>query len=83
MAKMIVFDVDGTVIDNRNGAVSSNVVNEKELNTIENIAKKGYAVMFASGRSYYELENLFENLSFNACFAASDGSICCIGDKEL
>ncbi len=83
MSKMIVFDVDGTILDNKSGAENCNVPDKEALDTIKNIAKKGYAVMFASGRSYYELENIFDDLSFKTCFAASDGSICCMEEREL
>ena len=83
MAGIIVFDVDGTVLDSKCGLEDCSVPDKKALDTIENIAKKGYAVMFASGRSYYELENMFDRLSFNACFAASDGSLCCVEEEKI
>ena len=78
MVRLAVFDVDGTVLEKGEAKVS-----EASLSTIEKIASMGIGVMFASGRSFYELKELFSKLSFEAVYAASDGSLCIAGDETL
>lgn len=71
MANLVVLDVDGTVLEKGKCEVSA-----AAIAAIENISARGYAVMFASGRSYYELIRLFKPLSFEPVYAASDGALC-------
>lgn len=71
MACLVVFDVDGTLLKSGEKRLCGDVVR-----LINKIHKNGCEICFASGRSFYELINITEELDFEPVFISNDGAYC-------
>lgn len=78
MIKLIVSDVDGTIL-----AKSENRVSDKIFAAIENLKKAGKTVAVASGRTYGSLEKLFAPVKKDLYFICCDGAIVIHNDKVI
>lgn len=70
MIKLIVSDVDGTILSKNEMSVSQRI-----FDTIENLKKAGKTVAVASGRTYGSLEKLFAPVKKDLYFICCDGAV--------
>lgn len=70
MYKMVVSDVDGTLVEE-----GSNVISAEYYDVIKALHKKGIQVIVATGRSYSSAEKLFEPVKNIVWFVCDGGSI--------
>ena len=70
MIKLVVSDVDGTILIN-----GSTTVSERALEAIEKLKKAGKTVAVASGRTYAILEKLFAAVKQDLYFICCDGAV--------
>lgn len=78
MIKLIISDVDGTILSKNETAVS-----QRTLTAIENLKKSGKAVAIASGRTYGSLEKLFASVKQDLYFICCDGAVIIHNDKVI
>ena len=78
MIKLVVSDVDGTLISKDEVSVSQRV-----LNAIEALKKNGKTVAVASGRTYGSLEKLFSSVKEDLYFICCDGAVIIHNDKVI
>lgn len=76
--KMIICDVDGTLLTRNQDSISNNV-----FHAIENATNKNIQFVIASGRCYTSLRNLFTSVKENVYFVCNDGSLAVKSDKIL
>lgn len=76
--RMILSDVDGTLLKARETCVSSEV-----FSAIHTAAESGIEVVLASGRNYPDLVSLFSEVKHLVTFVASDGTVCVKNDEVL
>lgn len=67
--KMVVFDLDGTLLDNKKE------INDYTAEIIEKIYNRGIIIIIATGRNYYEAKLLTEKLRINKIIMANNGCI--------
>lgn len=77
MIKLIVTDLDGTLLDN-NGEL-----NEEFDQVFDELDKRGVTFMAASGRQYPALERLFSHVKDRMMFIAENGTFAVHKGKEL
>lgn len=77
MIKLLACDIDGTLLP-----AGSRRVEREILELLAQIMRKGVKLAIASGRSLYEIEALFSDLSPSPCMIADDGALA-VGDGEL
>ena len=70
MVKLIVSDVDGTLLTN-----GQTVLSEKVFSAITSAVQKGIKFAIASGRSYEDLAELFAPVKDSVYFIAHDGAL--------
>ena len=78
MIKLIVTDVDGTLVED--GATS---INSRYIEVIKEIISKDIKFMVASGRQYSSINALFEPLKDDIIFTTMNGGYICYKDKEI
>ncbi len=78
MIKLVVCDLDGTLL-----LKNENKINEKILNIIENIVFHGLKFSVSSGRIYSELVNFFPHMKDSVVFSSSDGSLVTHKEKVI
>lgn len=80
MINTVISDVDGTAVKPGDAAVC-----EEYEKTFEKVIESGLLMCFASGRSFYEMKLMLENLGENVVFVANDGAFCATacGKKEI
>ena len=78
MIKLIVSDVDGTILKKGETAVSARV-----FEAIEKLKAAGKTVAVASGRTYGSLEKLFSPVKKDLYFICCDGAVIIQNDKVL
>lgn len=78
MIKLIISDVDGTLISKYETEVS-----QRTLAAIENLKKAGKTVAIASGRTYGSLEKLFASVKKDLYFICCDGAVTIHNDKVI
>ena len=78
MIKLIVSDVDGTILTNGNTEVS-----DKVFKAIEKLKSAGKIVAVASGRTYGSLEKLFAPVKQDLYFICCDGAVIIRNDKVV
>lgn len=77
MIKLIVCDMDGTLLDNQGQ------LNEEFWELEPRLAEKGIKFAIASGRQYYNLADKFEKIKDNLVFLADNGSYVVYRDEQL
>lgn len=77
MIKLIVCDMDGTLLDDRKE------LNEEFWELEPKIAGKGIKFAIASGRQYYNLLEKFEQIKDNLIFLADNGSYVVYRDEQV
>lgn len=70
MIKMVVCDVDGTLLKRGETELST-----KTIDTIKKLTAKGIVFVVASGRTYTDLKRLFAAVDKDIVYAAHDGAI--------
>lgn len=78
MIKLIVSDVDGTILTKQQTAVSDRV-----FSAIEKLKNAGKKVAVASGRTYGSLEKLFAPVKKDLYFICCDGAVIIHNDRVL
>lgn len=78
MIKLIVSDVDGTILTRNEASVSQRV-----FDSIEKLKNSGKIVAVASGRTYGSLEKLFRSVKKNLYFICCDGAVIIYNDKVI
>lgn len=78
MIKLVVSDVDGTILTKEQNEVSGEM-----LCAIDALKKAGKKVAVASGRTYGSLENLFSAVKEDLYFICCDGAVIIHNDKVL
>lgn len=78
MIKLVVCDVDGTLLPPRDDSLDRSVIDG-----IGRLLNKGINVAIASGRSCSDLKSLFEPLSDELYFICHDGALCVKSGKVL
>lgn len=78
MIKLIVSDVDGTILTKEQNEVSGEM-----LCAIDALKKAGKKVAVASGRTYGSLENLFSAVKEDLYFICCDGAVIIHNDKVI
>lgn len=78
MIKLVISDVDGTILTKTETAVSEGV-----LSAIEKLKKAGKKVAVASGRTYGSLEKLFAPVKQDLYFICCDGAVIIHNDNVL
>ncbi len=76
MIKLIVCDLDGTLLPKGQNEISQEIVN-----LIKSANKKGISFAVASGRSYHELKRFFEGHGLDIIFVPSDGAVVVYKEK--
>lgn len=79
-AKLIVCDIDGTLLAKTDGGIRTEVAG-----ALEALLAAGKKVALASGRSYYGMRRLFEPFSFadELYYICDDGALCIYRGKVL
>jgi hypothetical protein len=77
MIKLIVSDMDGTLLD------SSKNINPEFWDVYKKIKEKGIIFCIASGRQYYNLVENFEEMKNDLFFIAENGGFVAKGEKEI
>ncbi len=67
--KMVVFDLDGTLLDDKKE------INDYTVEIIEKIYNKGVIIIIATGRNYFESKLLTSKLKINKIIMANNGCI--------
>ena len=78
MHKLIISDLDGTLLPKHNHALS-----EAVRTAIEQIVQNNNIFCVCSGRSYVHLKRIFSNISVPVYFICCDGALCVYQDKTL
>src|SRR5699024_5862965 len=66
---MIAIDLDGTLLtDEKN-------IYKKNLNTLDELIKKGYEIVIATGRNYYSARQLTAKMNNHITYLANNGNI--------
>ena len=80
MVKLIVCDVDGTLLEK-----GSEKLNEKTVEALEKLYKAGKKIAFASGRTYFGIRKIAQELSFaqDIYYICCDGAVCIYREKVL
>ena len=78
MIKLVVSDVDGTILTGGQTVVPDNV-----FEAIEKLKKAGKSVAIASGRTYGSLERLFAPVKQDLYFICCDGAVTVHNDKVM
>lgn len=78
MIRLIVTDVDGTLLQNGAKAPS-----ETFFKQIEELRRRGVKICIASGRSYNSLRKMFERIADDTYFICDDGSLTMFKEKEI
>ncbi|MBQ9921106.1 MAG: HAD hydrolase family protein [Clostridia bacterium] len=78
MIKLVVSDVDGTILKKGETKVSENV-----FEAIEKLKSAGKTVAISSGRTYGSLENLFAPVKKDLYFICCDGAVIIHNDKVV
>lgn len=78
MIRLIVSDVDGTILTKGETKVSDRV-----FEAIEKLKKSGKTVAVASGRTYGSMEKLFSRVKNDLYFICCDGAVTILNDKVL
>ena len=76
MIKLIICDLDGTLLPAGDKEISREI-----KNLIKLAAEKGIKFVIASGRAYHELKHLFDDVSENLIFMPSDGALTVYREK--
>lgn len=76
MIKLIVCDLDGTILPKGQNEISSEIVN-----LIKSANEKGISFAVASGRSYHELKRFFDGKGLDIIFVPSDGAVVVYKEK--
>lgn len=77
MIKLIVTDMDGTLLDQRGGF-------PEDFHYVFDLLKeKGITFCVASGRQYNSLKQFFYKYREDICFIAENGALVMAGDKEI
>lgn len=77
MIKLIVCDMDGTLLDNQGQ------LNEEFWELEPKLAEKGIMFAIASGRQYYNLVDKFDRIKDNLVFLADNGSYVVYRNKQV
>lgn len=77
MIKLVITDMDGTLLNDKNEINDEFWIIEKEL------SKKGVIFAVASGRQYYNLRKRFDSLKDEILFIAENGTYVVYKNKEL
>lgn len=78
MIRLIVCDLDGTLL-----SAGEERLSEKVLKTLALLKSKNVAFAVASGRSYHELKRLFADCESDIYFIASDGALAVYKEETL
>lgn len=80
MIKLVVCDIDGTLLEKNQREIDKDTVN-----ALESLYKKGKIICFASGRTYFSMRKIAEPLSFadDIYYICCDGALCIYRDKVL
>ena len=78
MIKLIVSDVDGTILKK-----GETVVSVRVFDAIEKLKSAGKKVAIASGRTYGSLEKLFAPVKKDLYFVCCDGAVIICNDKII
>lgn len=78
MIKLLVCDVDGTLLKYGEKRISDNIIN-----LLSQIYNKNIQIAIASGRSYPDLKNLFSEIQDKPYYICHDGALCIKQDKIL
>lgn len=78
MVKLLALDVDGTLLPAEEKHINDNI-----LKLIKDILDNNVRIVIASGRSYVNLYELFENLSERLIFVCHDGAITIENGKKF
>ena len=78
MVKLILSDVDGTLLER-----DEEELKIKILNTVELLEQKNILFAAASGRGYYDLRRLFDKVKDKMAFVCNDGAMTIYKDKVL
>lgn len=77
MYKMIVFDIDGTLVNHLENELSKNI-----LNMFEKLKKKGYIVTLATGRDFVSISKIHENKNIDFYIGANGSFIYDLKNKK-
>jgi len=69
MYKLIAIDLDGTLLDDRKNIPKDNVLVIREL------IDRGYEIVIATGRRYWEAKELIKDIDRNMVILANNGNI--------
>jgi HAD superfamily hydrolase (TIGR01484 family) len=75
--KLIVFDVDGTLVDNNKN------IHEKTVTVIHELQNKGIYVSLATGKTYPSVENLMKILNIQVPLILANGAIIQRPNREM
>lgn len=75
--KLIVFDVDGTLVDD------NKKIKEKTVSVIHKLQNKGIYVSFATGKTYPSIENLLKILNIQIPVILANGAIIQWSNQEI
>ena len=80
MIKLIVCDIDGTVLEKGKTEIDKDTVL-----ALEKLHKSGKIICFASGRTYFSIRKIADSLSFadDIYYICCDGAVCVYRDKVL
>jgi len=70
MIRLIVSDLDGTLVPNNTTDIS-----EEFIETVKELTKKGILFAIASGRQYYNLKNLFQEVQDDIAYVCENGAL--------
>ncbi len=75
--KLIVFDVDGTLVDD------NKEISQKTVSAIHKLQHKGIDVSFATGKTYPSVETLLKKLDIKIPLILANGAIIQQPDREM
>ena len=80
MIKLVVCDIDGTILGKNQSEIDKDTVL-----ALENLHKKGKIICFASGRTYFSMRKIASSLSFadDIYYICCDGALCVYREKVL
>lgn len=78
MIKLIASDLDGTLLQN-----DAQQLNPKVFDLIRALKEEGVLFVAASGRQYYNLQNLFAPVKDDIAYVAENGSLCIYKNQIL
>lgn len=69
MYKLIAIDLDGTLLDDKKN------ISDKNVTLIRNLIDRGYEIVIATGRRYWEAKNFVKNIDSSIVILANNGNI--------